>query len=739
MDMNQPAPHNALDDAPQGLIGQPLDRVDGRLKVCGQAPYAYEVQEFGRPLYGFVVEAQVALGTLRGLDTTAAEKAPGVVHVMTYRNVPRQAPFDTKGEDRFARARPQLADDQVHHFGDPIAFVVAESFECARAAALLVRVDYATERGAYDMARHLGDAVKPPDQGEKKSDTAVGDFDGAFARAGTQVDSRFSTPTQIHAQMEPHAALASWKGDQVTVHCSAQLPNSAIKCLASTLQIPVEQARIVTRYIGGGFGGKLPIYGDVILAALASRELRRPVKITFTRQQMFHVTTHRSETLQRVRLGAGPDGKLVAIGHDSIAHSQRRDDFYESAAAQTRTLYAAPNRSTTQRRVPLDMPFADSMRAPGEAVGLLALEVAMDELAAALKMDPIALRVANEPSEDPEKHIPYSTRQLVQCMNEGARQFGWDQRKPLPRAMVEGRKWIGIGMAAATRGNNLRPSKCRVKIDHAGVLTVQMAMTDIGTGSYTVLTQIAGEMMGLPMERIRMQLGDTAFPETAGSGGSFGAASSGSALFDACQNLRAALAQKAGFDPSSAVFKDGEISDGRRSKKLGSLAGRQGIEAQGEIKPGDMAKKTSQQAYGAHFAEVSVDMDTGEVRLRRMLGVFAAGRILNAKTARSQALGGMVWGVGSALFEEAMLDPRYGFYANHDLSEYHVAAHADIPAIQAVFLPEIDADTNPLKSKGIGELGICGAGAAVGNAIYNACGVRLRDYPFTLDKILAQL
>jgi xanthine dehydrogenase YagR molybdenum-binding subunit len=264
-------------------------------------------------------------------------------------------------------------------------------------------------------------------------------------------------------------------------------------------------------------------------------------------------------------------------------------------------------------------------------------------------------------------------------------------------------------------------------------------MTDIGTGSYTIFTQIAAEMLGLPMDQVRMQLGDTDFPPTAGSGGSFGAASAGSALFDACQNLRAALAKKAGIDAAGAQFRDGRVSDGKRSKTLAALAGRDGLEASGEIEPGAMAKKTSQQAYGAHFAEVSVDMDTGEVRLLRMLGVFAAGRILNEKTARSQAIGGMVWGVGSALFEEALLDPRYGFYANHDLAEYHVAAHADIPAIDAIFLPEIDPATNPLKSKGVGELGISGAGAAIGNAIYNACGVRLRDYPFTLDKILAGL
>ncbi len=739
MKMDSPSPHNALDDNFQGLVGKPIDRIEGPLKVCGLAPYAYEVDEFEQPLYGWIVDSRIALGTLRDIDTSAAEKAPGVVHVMTHRNAPKQAPWGESGRDRFARARPQLHDDQVHACGQPVAFVVAQTLEQARAAAHLIRVDYAPRNGAYDMARHLADAVTPAEGDSGPADSAVGDFAGAFAGAAVRVESRFTTPNQCHAQMEPHAALAMWDGDRVTVHCSAQLLQSARKCLAATLAVPQKNVRIVSRYIGGGFGGKLPIYGDVILAALAARELGRPVKVALTRQQMFHTTTHRSETMQRVRLGASADGRLLAIGHDAIVHGGRRDDFYESAAVQTRTLYAGENRLTTHRRVPLDMPVADSMRAPGEAVGMLALEVAMDELSEVLGLDPIALRLANEPAEDPEKHVPWSTRQFRQCIEEGAKRFGWDERRPTPRATVRGRQWIGIGMAAATRGNLLMPSTCKVRLDGAGVLTAQMAMTDIGTGSYTVLTQVAAEMLGLPIDQVRMQLGDTDFPETAGSGGSFGAASAGSALFDACQNLRDALARKAGVDPGHAVFRAGHVGDGARSFRLAELAGTTGMEARGEIKPGAMEKKTSQQAYGAHFAEVAVDMDTGEVRLLRMLGVFAAGRILNRKTARSQVLGGMIWGVGAALFEAALLDPRHGTYVNHDLSEYHVPAHADIPALEAVFLHEVDPHANPLKIKGVGELGISGAGAAIGNAIYNACGVRLRDFPFTLDKVLAGL
>jgi len=738
MEMTAPAPHNPLDDNRQGLIGKPLDRVDGRLKVTGRAPYAYEVKEGARPAYGVIVEASVARGAVQGIDTREAERLPGVLLVMTHHNAPQQAPYGPMDkEDRFARAKPQLHQAQLRHYGEPVALVVAESFEQARFAAQRVRVSYVRDKGEFELRPSLAKGEKPVAHQGREPDTAVGDFDAAFAQAPVKIDHEYTTPMHIHAQMEPHAALAMWTGDRVTVHCSTQLLESAQKCLAATLRLPEENVRIVSRYIGGGFGGKLPIYGDVVLSALASRQLKRPVKIALTRQQMFHVTTHRSETIQRVRLGATADGTLTAIGHEARSHSARFDDFYESAAQQTRSLYAAPNRMTRHRRVPLDLPVSDSTRAPGEAVGLLALEVAMDELAEALKLDPIELRLRNEPAMDPEKHIPFSTRQLVRCMQEGAQRFGWDQRRPQPRQVAQGRQWIGIGMAAATRGNFLRPAKCRVRLDGDGVLSAQMSMTDIGTGSYTVLTQIAAEMLGLPPEKVRMQLGDSDFPETAGSGGSFGAASSGSALFDACTKLREKLARQAGVPPDQAQFADGRISGGGKSQALAQLAGAQGVEAEGEIKPGDMAKKTSQQAYGAHFAQVSVDMDTGEVRLMRMLGVFAAGRILNMKTARSQAIGGMVWGVGSALTEEAVVDARHGYFVNHDLAEYHVPVHADIPAIDAIFLPEVDDKANPLKIKGVGELGICGAGAAVANAIYNACGVRLRNYPFTLDKVLA--
>ncbi|MDB5893261.1 MAG: xanthine dehydrogenase, partial [Rhodoferax sp.] len=429
MEMNAPAPRNAIDDNRQGLIGKGIDRVEGLLKVTGRAPYAYEVMEGGTPVYGFIVPASIAKGTVASIDTAAAERAPGVLLVWTHRNAPKQAawgPLDAK--DRYGRASPQMGSNRVDHYGQAVAYVVAQTFEQARAAAYLVKVSYAPEAGEFELKPALGKAEKPADEPTQKTDSAVGDFASAFEGAAVKVDATYTTPCHIHAQMEPHATLAYWKDGRVVIHCAAQLLESAQQAVANTLQIAPDKVRIVSRYIGGGFGGKLPVYGDVMLSAMASRELSRPVKTALTRQQMFHFTTHRSDTVQRLRLGATADGRLVAIGHDTFAHTARFDNFMENASTQTRTLYAAPNRLTTHRLVKLDLPISDSTRAPGEAVGMLALEQAVDELAEKLKLDPIELRIRNEPTQDPEQNIPYSSRQLVTCLREGAQRFGWNQR-----------------------------------------------------------------------------------------------------------------------------------------------------------------------------------------------------------------------------------------------------------------------------------------------------------------------
>ena len=694
------------------VIGQAIDRIDGRAKVTGTAAYAAD-NRADRMAFGSIVGATIARGRVAGIDANAARRMPGVLLVMTHENAPKQAPFQAKADDRHARPKPQLASDKVQYFGQPVALVVAETAESARAAASAIVVTYEKADGAFVLESASGAAYNPgKGPTGAPADSTLGDFDKAFAAAPVKLDAIYKTPYQSHAMMEPHASLASWQDGKLTVTSALQLVESAHKSIADTLKLAPDKVEVISEYVGGGFGGKLPVYGDAILAALAARELNRPVRVALTRQQMFHVTTHRPASIQRVRLGAERDGTLTAITHQSLAQSARADEFAEPIVFSTRSLYAAPNRMTSQRIAALDLPVADSMRAPGEAIGLLAVEQAMDELAVRLDMDPIELRLKNEPKEDPEKKVPFSTRALVPCLKEGAKRFGWDKRNARPGQVRDGNWLVGMGVAAAIRGNFLREAEAKVTMESERHAVVEMDMTDIGTGSYTVFAQIAAEVLDLPVENIKVRLGHSSYPDTPGSGGSFGASSCGAALHDACTKLKARLAK-------------GE--------------GAQGLSATGSVKPGDEYKKYSQYAYGAHFAEVGVDQTTGEVRLRRMLGVFAAGRILNPKTAHSQLIGGMIWGVGSALEEEAVVDPRMGAFVTQDLVHYHVPVHADVPQVEAVLLDEFDKHANVLGSKGVGELGICGAGAAVANAVYNACGARVREYPITLDKVLPAL
>jgi xanthine dehydrogenase YagR molybdenum-binding subunit len=737
---NEPIGQTPLDEKPGGIVGAPIDRVEGPLKVTGRATYAAEYAGQDKAAYGFLVQSTIAKGRITKIDTSAAERAPGVLMVLSYKNAnpPQgQGPKTPDGPTSGKRGVPELSDDHIDHYGQPIALVIAETYEEARSASHLIEAAYAPADFAAEIRPLLDKAITPPEQ---DPDTSVGDFDSGFAAAPVKIDVTCTTPYQSHAMMEPHATIAAWEGDKLVLHTSNQMISQGIGSVAATLRIPKEDIRMVSRYIGGGFGGKLEVWGDCILAALASRKLGgRPVKVVLTRQQMFEVTGHRPQTIQQIRLGAGPDGRLTAIAHDVWCDNNPYETFYESAAFATRTLYAGANRRTTHHLVHLDIPVGCSMRAPGEAVGLLALECAMDELAEQLGIDPIELRIRNEPSEDPEKHIPYSTRNLIPCMREGAKRFGWERRQARPALMRDGRWLVGLGMSAATRGVFLQPSSCRITLNPDGTATARMAMTDIGTGTYTIMTQIAAEMLGLPIDKVTVLMGDTDFPPAAGSGGSFGANSAGSALYAACEALRGELAKAAGVDPAKARFEKGHLVSGNVTKAFVELADGHSVEATADFEPGDLEKRFSQQSYGAHFAEVGVDMDTGETRLRKMVGVFTAGRLLNEKTAHSQCLGGIAMGVGAALTEELVMDPRFGAYVNHDLAEYHVPVHADIPVLEVSFLPELDNKASLLKAKGLGELGICGAGAAVANAVYNACGVRIRDYPLTLDKVLKGL
>ncbi len=699
------------------MIGQALNRVDGPLKVGGRAAYAYEHWEAGQPLYGFIAGATIGKGRITKIDIARAERSPGVRLVLTHRNAPEQNAPDFSITSQYSRAFPVLNGPEIHYYGEPVALVVAETFEQARAAARLVDVEYAAEAGHYDFAARQNNAYAPKKvNAGLPTDSAVGDFDAGFAGAAVKVDQRYSTPYYFSQAMEPHAAMAVWNGDDLTIYVTDQILAEGRTCVASTLRIDLQRVHLISPYIGGGFGSKLGLHHEAILAALAAREVKQPVKVAMTRQQIFHLVGPRPTTSQRVRLGAGKDGRLVAIGHDVTMYTNPEWEYAEQTAATTRSLYAAPNRLTRHRLTPLDRQRGEDVRAPGEAPGLLAVESAMDELAYALGIDPVELRIRNEPARDPERDVPFSDRRLVECLREGARRFGWEERPVSPASRRDGRWLVGYGMAAAIRMHFQWTAKVRVRIGRDGIAVVQSDMTDLGTGTYTILTQVAADALGLPIERVRIEIGKSDFPESSGSGGSWGAANSSIALHRACKALREKIEHSAG-----------EPGD---------------LEAEGEV--AGMWKEPAYQAYsihtyGAHFAEVGVDADTAEIRLRRMLGVFAVGRALNAKTTRSQLIGGMTWGVSAALHEEAVVDTRTGAFVNRDLAEYLVPVNADIPDLDAIVLDGFDDKANVLGAKGLGELGICGAGAAVANAVFNATGVRVRDFPITLDKVLPGL
>ncbi|MBM0106842.1 xanthine dehydrogenase family protein molybdopterin-binding subunit [Steroidobacter sp. S1-65] len=701
-------------------IGQPLDRIDGRAKVTGAARYGYEHIVSDKCAFGYILGASIGRGRIVAIDAQAATKSPGVLLVMTHKNAPAQArfgePTTATPREVFTRPRPVLGDAHIRYFDQPIALVVGETFEAARAAAGSIDVRY--ERLQGDFEPELCAATYRPERTNAgfATDTSAGGFAKAFAQAPVKVDATYTTAFESHNPMEPHAAIAQWEGDRVTIYTGTQTLANVRACVAGTLQIPLDSVRVVSPFIGGGFGSKLIAHADIMLAALAARVLQRPVKVAMTRQQMFANAGHRPLSIQQVRLGADRDGKLIAIGHEVCSSTARFEEFTEQTGVFTRSLYAADHRVTRHRLMRLDTNRGEWMRAPGEAPGMLAVESAMDELAHALQLDPIELRIRNEPnldgtSLDPDRGIPFSSRNLIECMRRGARLFGWERRSARPGAIREGRKLIGHGMAAAIRPNYIGPSRARVVLEPRGTLRVQLDMTDIGTGTYTILTQIAADVMQMPPASIKVELGDSQLPTTAGSGGSWGAASAGSAVHDACTKLKRQLLDLPGIPPG-------------------------GLQAEGSVTRSAEYDRYSQHAFGAHFAEVAVDLDTAEIRVRRMLGAFAAGRILNPKTARSQIVGGMIWGIGAALMEQTLLDPLHGAFINHDLAEYHIPVNADVGQIDTVFIEEVDERANVFGSKGIGELGICGAGAAVANAVFNATGIRVREFPITLEKLL---
>jgi xanthine dehydrogenase YagR molybdenum-binding subunit len=750
MKFDTPATTNPIDQLK--IVGKPVDRIDGPLKTAGTARYAYEWQEVvPNAAYGYIVGSAIAKGRIASMDVAAANAAPGVLAIVTAENA------GTLGKGTFNTAK-LLGGPEIEHYHQAIAVVVAETFEQARAAAELVRVEYIQAKGSFDLKAAKDAAAKPSKIASgDAADSAVGHFAGAFAAAPVQLDATYTTPDQSHAMMEPHASMAVWNGDMLTLWTANQMIDWTTADLAKTLGIPKEKVRLISPFIGGGFGAKLWLRADALLAALGARAARRPVKVALPRALVANNTVHRAATIQRIRLGATQEGKITAVGHESWS-GDLPDGGPEAAVMQTRALYAGANRMTTTRLAVLDLPEANAMRAPGEAPGLMALEIAIDEMAEKLGLDPVEFRIINDtqvvpdnpgkpPANDPQAKVakeaekapvPFSQRQFIACLRTGAERFGWNRRNMRPAQVREGRWLIGLGVAAAFRDNLVMKSAARVRLDGRGVVTVETDMTDIGTGSYTVIAQTAAEMMGVPLEKIVVRLGDSTFPVSCGSGGQWGGNSASSGVYAACVKLREVVAQRAGFNSADASFADGQVRSGDRSVPLGQVAA-QDIVAEDGIEFGDLDKKFRQTTFGAHFVEVGVDAATGETRVRRMLAVCAAGRILNPKSARSQVIGGMTMGVGAALMEELAVDKRIGFFVNHDLASYEVPVHADIPHQEVIFLDETDPTSSPLKAKGVGELGICGVGAAVANAIYNATGARVRDYPITLDKLLSRL
>lgn len=691
-------------------IGKPLARADGRAKVTGTARYAFE-QQVEHPAYLHPIQATIARGRVTAMDVTAALAMEGVLDVLTVFDAPTLA--DTSDGELAI-----LQDDRVHFRGQIIGGVVAETAEIAREAAALVRVEYRREPHDAELTAHHPGLYTPESVNPSfPADTDEGDVEAALAAAEVTVDATYRTPIEHNNPMEPHACVAQWAmrdgRPAVTLYDSTQGVHVVRKTLAPMLDLEPEQLRVVAPHVGGGFGSKgAPHAHDVLALLAAQRSGGRPVKLALTRQQMFALVGYRTPTIQRLRLGADKSGRLTALVHDVIEQTATVKEFAEQTAVTSRKMYASPNRRTTHRLAALDVAVPFWMRAPGECPGTFAAEVAMDELAVACHLDPIELRLRNEPDVDPESGKPWSGRHLVECLKLGAERFDWAPRDPRPAKRLAGHWFIGTGVAAATYpGMAMEGNTARVTHTGQGRYTVQIGAADIGTGTWTALAQIAADALGCGVEAIDLQIGDSDLPQASVAGGSSGITSWGSAIVAAANQFR----REHGDHPHI------------------------GVTAEAEAPQNPDADKYTVQSFGAHFVEAHVNSDTGEIRIPRMLGVFSVGRAINARTLRSQLIGGMTMGLSMALHEESVRDIRFGHVVTQDLASYHFSAHADVTGIEAIWLDEVEEHLNPMGSRGAGEIGIVGAAAAVVNAVHHATGVRVRELPVTLDKVLPGL
>ncbi|OCX61176.1 xanthine dehydrogenase [Thioclava sp. SK-1] len=727
MKFTSPATETIFDTST--VVGKATHRVDGPLKVSGRAPYAYERHDvIDGQLVAYPLGATIAKGRILSIDTQHAKAAPGVHTIIT------TLEYDELPKDE-RNVASLFGGDKVVHYHQAIAAVVADSFEQARAAANLITVKYDIEQDLdFDLERQW------QQRGTVEPVSATGDFAQAFQSAAKTLDREYRTPGHSHAMMEPHSTLAHWDGDALTIWTSNQMIAWNREALAVTLGLEEDNIRVDSPYIGGGFGSKLFLRSDAVLAALASKASGRPVKLALPRPFVMNNTTHRGETIQRIRIGTDAQGHITAIAHTAMSPTQPGGQG-EQATDQTRQFYAGANRLIEHHPVEMFLPESNAMRAPGEASGLMALEIAMDEMAEVLDMDPVAFRALNDTQVDPENpKRTFSDRNFTRCLSEGARAFGWHDRPQTPASRRDGNWLIGMGMAGAYRGSPVLTSGARVRLQANGTVIVETDMTDIGTGSYTIIAQTAAEVMGLPVSAIDVRLGDSNFPRSAGSGGQFGAPSSTAGVYAACVKLREMIAQKLQMPEAELSFSDGAVHSAGEPQLIGTFATDAELVAEDKIEFGKFRSDDHiVSTFGAHFVELRVHALTGEIRLNRMLAVCDSGRILNPITARSQVIGGMVMGVGAAMMEEMAVDRTQGFFANHDLAGYEVPVHMDIPSQEVIFLDTLDPVATPMKAKGIGELGLCGVAAAVANAAYNATGVRLRDYPVTLEKLFPGL
>ncbi|WP_080240446.1 xanthine dehydrogenase family protein molybdopterin-binding subunit [Spirosoma rigui] len=702
------------------LTGTPISRIDGIAKVTGKAAYAtdYPVKNLA---YAVLFKSTIAAGTIRTIDSAAAEKAPGVLAVITHTNAPK---LNVNGG---IRGGALLQSPEIEFYGQHIGMVVAETFEQARHAAHLINVTYDRKEPKVDFEKLYKDAVLPKEK--DKADAVRGDAKAALREATYKVEAVYETPIEHHHPLEPHATIAEWAGDRVTLYNSSQIVNGAQSAAAATLNIKTEQVRIVSPYIGGGFGSKGGQWANLVLTAVAARQVNRPVKLALTRQQMVNSVGMRQRNHQKVSLAATKDGKLTALAHEITTHGAIKNEFVEPCGDCSKIMYAVPNSLITYRAVPMNVILPTYTRGPGKSTGSFALESAMDELAYALKMDPVELRIKNEPDRDPSNGKPWSSRKAVDCLQVGAKAFGWEKRKAEPRQNQRGNFLIGYGVASGTYPAHQRPTSAIVKLKRSGnevLATIELAAADLGTGTYTILAQTAADALALPIRHVKVLIGDSDLPPAAGSVGSVGASSYANAVNDACQKITDELIARSG----KQFFVRPTASQLMLSEKITDFQTR--IDA----KPLESAEEYSAHSFNANFAEVAVNRFTGMVRVNRFLAVTGAGTILNPKTARSQIIGGTIWGIGMALTEESVLDPRYGNFVTRSFADYHVPANLDIGDLEAIFIREDDQKANTLGVKGIGEVGIVGVAAAVANAIFNATGKRVRELPITPDKLL---